>query len=439
MVTIANRELKMSSFYYALLMSLILVGGIIAHIDTDKIVVLVSCACFLAMSEPVIFECVSFLFPLAAAINAPHVWLIVLLICIIKRKKIGIWALVLCVSVLLLELIAHFVYGISDSNRMLGYIATIGLFIYMMDETVTDIDYASCIRRYIAGVCTIFFIYCLDAYSTEGIKFLTAILGGNIRFGGTAATDLFANMSIGLNANTLAYYSVSAIACIFTMIEFQKRFLEEGQLFYLLIALSWCVLIGAITISRTWLLAVCVCLLLYLFSRNKKPLAFIKRFLIITIIASISFYFVYSKTAIFDSFLSRFETASMTTANGRTTITSDYLSAFFQSDVFMLLGTGVTDYNQVINQYMSVHAGAIQILVCLGFPGASLLLAYLCRPICKAIKKRVGLIWWLPIIIIVLFTQTIQFLNPYMLMLPYTIGVYALRLGKIIGGEEKLK
>lgn len=435
MVTIGNKELKISSFYYALIILLILVGGIIAHIDTDKIVVLVSCACFIVMPEPVIFECVAFLLPLAAAINAPHVWLVVSLICIIKRKKIGAWALVLCVIVVLLELIAHFGYGISNPNRALGYITTIILFIYMIDETVTDIDYATCIRRYIAGVCTIFFIYCLDAYSTEGVNFLTAILGGNIRFGGTAATDSFANMAIGLNANTLAYYSVSAIACIFTMIEFHKRFLGEGKLLYLLIALGWCVLIGAITISRAWLLTAFICLLLYLFSRNKNPRLFIKRLLAAAIIASIIFYFVYSRTAIFDSFLSRFQSASMTTANGRTTITKDYLSAFFQSDVFMLLGTGVTDYNQVINQYMSVHAGVIQILVCLGFPGAALLMVYLCRPFFEAIKNSVGLIWWLPIIIVVLFTQTIQFLNPHMLMLPYTIGVYALRLGKTISRE----
>ncbi len=54
----------------------------------------------------------------------------------------------------------------------------------------------------------------------------------------------------------------------------------------------------------------------------------------------------------------------------------------------------------------------------------------LIMPLRNIYLRGIGLIAWLPLVSVILFTQTIQFVDPHMLMLPYVIGVYSLRLGE---------
>ena len=75
----------------------------------------------------------------------------------------------------------------------------------------------------------------------------------------------------------------------------------------------------------------------------------------------------------------------------------------------------------------------------MGIIVATIFIGNLSAPVVGAVRNKVKLIYWLPIIVVVAFTQTIQFLNPYMLMLPYAIGVYALRMGAALGNQEEMK
>ncbi len=280
----------------------------------------------------------------------------------------------------------------------------------------------------------------MDAFIEEGSLFLQLILSGQMRFGATAA-DTFSNMSISVNANVIGYYSVSGMSSAIALLVKEKQtksgYEKRKNSIILWLAFIWIFFVGALTISRAWMIVTIICTAIYVVSCNKNILKLIKTIISIMFIAFIIIYIIGSYTSILDSFILRFEGEAINTAGGRTTITSQYLFSYFKSNLFMLLGTGVTDYTNVLNMTMSLHTGLIQILVCMGIPCAIIFIKNLVSPLLAAWKNGISLIWWIPIISIILFTQTIQFLNPYMLMLPYVVGIYTLYMGNEIAERRK--
>ena len=77
----------------------------------------------------------------------------------------------------------------------------------------------------------------------------------------------------------------------------------------------------------------------------------------------------------------------------------------------------------------AMHNATEQIIVCLGIPCGIAFIFMLAKPVVKFVKSKISLLYWLPIIGIVFFLQSIQFLNPSQLMLTYVIGIFALKFG----------
>ena len=121
----------------------------------------------------------------------------------------------------------------------------------------------------------------------------------------------------------------------------------------------------------------------------------------------------------------------MESGGNRTNIFRKYMEVFFVNSRFVFLGAGVTQTNAVTGMGASMHNGLQQILVCCGSLGFLLYMYALGTPVVKTCSKRkIPLVYWLPLLSVIAFTQTIQFLNPMMLMLPYAIGIYSLKSAK---------
>ena len=89
------------------------------------------------------------------------------------------------------------------------------------------------------------------------------------------------------------------------------------------------------------------------------------------------------------------------------------------------MGTGVTGYKEITGIYHGLHNMFQQVYLSYGIVLGSAFLYGIFAPIRIRkfeIKK------WIPFIAIMLFVQTIQFINPAALMLPYVIAVYTLNL-----------
>lgn len=367
-------------------------------------------------------EFMCFLFPLMHLVEYSHVLLMALVILVIKRGTIDVRSAFLIVFFSGWEFIAHFMYEASTLNRMMGYVVTVAVLIYFMYETIPSIDFAKCIEYYIWGLSVLFVAYLLDMLLLKGTSYLVLLLSGQGRFGGTASDELL-GMKIGINANTLAYYSVCGVSSIL----FLQQYGNKRKAFIGL--LGFFMLCGAMTLSRSWVLMMLIIVFLYAFSVEKDIKRILGRWIGIGVAGGITLWYLSTQTSIMDTILERFQSESIETAGGRTITIAQYLNAFFASDKLMLFGTGVTDSVKVIGNELSIHNGTIQILVSLGIPVALIMYIMLYSPLLIAFARRESLIFFLPILSIIGFTQTIQFLNPNVLMLHYIIGVYALRLG----------
>jgi len=381
---------------------------------------------FISMPYSAAIEKILFLLPLTVNFEFAHVWLIAIVVLLFKKRQVPVLTFMLMAFFCVLEMMAHFVYGMSSINRVLGYLTTLFITIYLVYDRHSGIDYYQCIKNYVLGLTLLFGLFYLNAFVLKGPSFLTDVLSGGTRFGGTAG-DYFEGMKVSLNANTLAYFSICGMASV-VVLTHQRRALGREAL-VLWGAFSVFIMGGAMTISRTWMLLMVLLIMAYLFSCGGDARKFVVRAVGITVAGLLVLWFFLEKTSLIDSFLKRFQTERIESAGGRTISTKAYLNAFFSSDRFMLIGTGVTDYHWVIRIGESVHNGLTQILVCCGVPGAILMLLTLYSPLYNAKAERVKSIYWIPVIFVFLFTQTIQFLNPVGLMLPHVVGVYALRLG----------
>lgn len=424
-----KHENRTLGIYIVLLVGILIADNLLG-INVSEYVYDIFFAVFfiIAGGSKIIIYMVSFLIPLVCTQHSiAHIWLIAIVVLISKKRfRISIPTVILMIYFAVLELSAHFIYSISDINRMLGYILTVWMLIYLIYENIDkeNIDYTKCIQLYIGGtfvLCTLFFVNAISVVGTN----ISALLATGARFGSTRSTT-FSGMSVGINANGLAYYSVLCVAfCLSQYKAFQQSNKKCLFIFALMTIIS--ALVGMLTISRTWIITLVLTVLLFVFSSLNQPKKFLKYTMTIVILILIGFVLFSDNTIIIDSFQTRLFRADMVTGNGRTEIFLEYFNIFKSNIKYLIFGTGVTDYIDVTGMWQSMHNGLQQIIVCLGIPGGIVFLITLIIPLRGNAMTRQGIIYWIPWIILVVFTQSIQFLNPNMLMLPYAMAVFALR------------
>ena len=225
-----------------------------------------------------------------------------------------------------------------------------------------------------------------------------------------------------LNANELAYYSVVLISILFL-----GRNRIKAPLLIYFVMLSAAIVSGLLSQSRTWVMAVILMVILYIlqgsFSNKLK-------FMFWAILFIFLLYNVHSQ--FFDmateGIQSRFDDASIKTAGNRTALFSEYNNSFFEHPEFWITGTGAMYYKDVIKASNSIHNGAQQIYICYGILGVLVYLSAIVvyyKKNCIGIKR--GIISYIPICTTLFFIQSLQFLNPFHLMLPVALTTYAIR------------
>ena len=128
-------------------------------------------ALFFAFSdfESIIYK-LCYMFPLSFLFESiAYIWLITLAMLMVKaawksdssRKtfKIQPGRSILILFFILLEFNAHRLYGISDTNRMGGYMLTVALLLYLLYDKRAQLNYLYSIKLYIYG--TFAYVLCL--------------------------------------------------------------------------------------------------------------------------------------------------------------------------------------------------------------------------------------------------------------------------------------
>lgn len=377
-----------------------------------------------------IIEMLCFFFPLSPLVpSVTYIWLIVLAILIVKSNfKINKLSAIVILFFSALEIVAHYSYGISDFNRMGGYLLCMAIVFYLIYDDNQFANYDKCLNLYSWGTFALCALYIENAIVHSPSGWMEMMANGSLRIGGVVHSA-FIGMTIDLNANSLAYFALTGTMTSLVILQNYTGFTKHYRIMFVL-QMIFVTITGALTISRTWILVFIVCILLLILSKGKTRSSLLKSLLItIVVILSAVVVFTHDSGFIASAFIKRFTNADLKTGSGRIEIFEQYMALFWENDRYIWLGTGVTDYREVVNMWQSMHMGLQQILICLGIPGAIIFLISIINPTLFALKEKLSLLYWIPFVAIVLFTQTIQFLNPWLIMLPYVICVYALRYG----------
>ena len=405
-------------------------------IQYSKYLLLLYTALFLFIGdEQEIIYMLCFIFPLLNGLPGTYILLAAVLLIVLKRKVLPAKVFGLVVFYGLLEFFASIWYPASNITEIVGYMLTLFIFLFFLHGEF-DVDYRKCIELYIIGVFVFCFIDIISGIRYSSGNWLTYVSTGQFRFGRMQTGE--ALMRIGGNANELAYY---AIVATFSGL-FLVRVRAENKLKKVLIVLCtiFIMIAGSLSLSRSYVLSILILLLIFVLFNLRGVRKIISAGLIIGLLAAIIYILIQKNPEIYQGFITRFSDENVLTGNGRTLIYKEHMKAWAIDIRTILFGAGVTQYVDALGLVSAQHNMILQIIECYGIFGALVFFVTIIKPVKGFIKERLPIEAWLPILSVLIFTQSIQFVNPYNLMLHYIIGVFVLRCAKEIqyfNGDEK--
>lgn len=308
-------------------------------------------------------------------------------------------------------------------SGMVSFLTFVAVFFYFLnDKHWIRYDVAKVIKYYIGGVVVTFVIIYYNMINFYGLPYL---LSGMVRNGamGIEGNDTSEMMGhIAMNANTIAYIAVCAFTSLVVMLP-----LIQKKIFAMVLCLI-ILLGGMLSFSRTYIMCLALFLALYfLLSSGKNKIWFV---LVsgAVYIAVLYFAFTYYD-AMFSVFSNRTGDATFATAGGRTLLFEEYQEKWLSDLSYILFGCGAIDYYPLLHCHNAMHSGLQQIWVCLGITGLTLFIWQIGAYLRKNVQKK-HLIYCLPFILTTLFDQSVQFLNPYPLMLPILVSLMVIKVPK---------
>ncbi|MCH1940706.1 O-antigen ligase family protein [Holdemania massiliensis] len=425
-VAVKNRNIVSVSLgkitiVYAITLSIMIAVRDLGGINMSKYLFVVVCTGFFMYArKSEMISMIAFTAPLLYGLPGNYIIPIILAIYFIKSRNINSKQFVLCVFIAFMEIIASMFYDSFSIPGIIGYMTNLMLFFCLIYDW-TEYDYIKTLNYFVCGVVLTSLIIVLSTI-LKSPTWLQDIANGYFRFGVVEHVNEDA-LNLTLNANALAYYSISGISCIAVLLKcsvYNKLLLIAEMIF---LALT-----GVMTLSRTWMIVGSLLLVLYIFSSNRSMKDVAKALLIIGSIAIVAFVVMGQLPEVYEGLIARFNRADTATANGRFDITEEYIEKFNSDLRIMLFGTGVTEYRSVMGITKSLHNSLVQILVCYGIIGGMVFMFGWLSNVIKMIG-RVKLLYWIPFICIFAYSITAQIVNPHNLIYPHMMAIFAIRLG----------
>lgn len=355
---------------------------------------------------------IALILPLSFGLSTGYIYLLAILLLVIKGKKYDYRSQLFVLAIILLEFL-HYPFYTFNADVQLGsyinYFSSIFFIAFFFNNVDRRVDpnffaLSFCVGTAILTGFIVWHTATLD---------VSTVLSGNVRIGDEAINDTIDEGTVYLraNANSLAYYSIASISMMVVLM-FRK---SVNRIFALLLIIV-CAFGGLLTISRTWLLSAALMVFLFLLPyRRKKWSFFIFVLLLILFVYVVQVYLV----DVTDRFSARFDSGDMSTGGNRTDLFNEYNKRLFEDAGLLVFGGGAFFYRTVFNIWNSTHNAIQQIFVCYGIVGGVLLIIPFVSKIVKNYNaKRGSFIYIIPMIMCVVFLQTLQILNPWQMMYP---------------------
>ena len=324
----------------------------------------------------------------------------------------------------LLEIFHAFGYTFSfEIAGVISFLSFLFLFFLLIFSEDNNINRKQSLLFYCIG--TTFALIIVYARIIIDSGFAT-LIAGELREGAAMGNyeDKQLDNHLMMNANCIAYYSITLLSI--AVVYYSKHYFNRVFLsFFFFVAIAT----GMLSFSRTWMLVAGIIMLWFVLSNNKNKNTIIAMMVLVMVLLVVG---IYSglMDEVLEVFAFRLENDNVESAGGRLPLFKAYNDFVTSNIYYTIFGTGATYYKQVCHLWNSIHNGTQQIFVSFGIIG---LITYLFAArifVKKYINYSVknNLILFIPFLSSLIFVQSIQFLNPYPLMLPFIAAACVLRI-----------
>ena len=368
----------------------------------------------------------AFMLPLACGLPGNYIFPLLCVLMLVKgRKRLHISRLVWVAFIFVAVSEFFHILLLSDYFQIpnyLGYCAAIFLLFVIGGADLDSSDNAKNALAFCIGSTVMLTVILLNFSLITGED----IMDMNVRIGDTSDFVDSGELSLGTNSNNMGLYSIATIAIAFALWQYKRIPVWVMGIMAILAFLA-----GVDSFSRTWMVSLLLFGILFVVANrgNTEKRGLLSVIVILASVVGVYLFFTrYSGTAL-DMFSDRFSGAQIESAGARTTLFADYNRWMFSNPGYLVIGTGAALYKDITMLSNSTHNALQQIIVCYGIPGFIFFLYLLYRSLKKwhVAKERMV---YVPMIIIGLFLQSVQFLNPHYCMYPFIASFFILKMVK---------
>lgn len=393
--------------------------------DLHYFVIVGICAlAFMLLSFHDIATILVFLLPFAGGLHYHYIVLIAFLIGfakVIRTGRINKLLIFFFFIGLILGLLNTLTGGLHEEIRtaitLFSYLGLVSLFVCYADK----LEIETLIKYFIIGtilsIIHVVYIslssYSLDYITTYGLRF------GRLSDSSTRLTSY--------DANTIGLFAIAAISLVYLL-----NRSKHMSTFIASLLITLLVLLGALSISRTYFVLM-VMLAIYIIVKNTNRKDIIRVSVLLVIFAGIYFAFI-QDSALYDyvifQYMDRFSHSSVVTYGGRMTIFNHYLNVCLSSIKIFMLGAGINGY-KTFYAGISAHNGLQEIILAWGITGFILIASWitmLIRMISQGREKTLGLDLYLPLIMFMLFIQTIPWFSIHRYLVLFAVVLLAINV-----------
>ena len=326
------------------------------------------------------------------------------------------------------ELAMTYWYTSIDLGAEAGYISC--LFLLVLLATGDSENSNRVLIFFVVGTALAFLM--VIQRTIESVP-LESLFGGSARLGyggsgayGADTAGSISEMYVSFNPNEVGYYSLVSLACGFLLL-----IKSNASRLLLLSCMGVSLLAGVLSQSRTWIMMVTALVVIQVLLSIRRSHECGRAFIALAVVVGVAVVIVSLNPMLIDTIVQRFEGGDFASANGRTELFDGYNKWFASQSWRAFFGTGVVSYKEVAGLWNSMHSGVQQVYVCLGIVGASVFVSILIFLGIQGTRhsKDFTPINFLPLIAAFAFSQSIQLINPWTLVLPFALGFVALGAG----------
>lgn len=373
-----------------------------------------------------------FLFPLTSGIPGNIIFPILIIVLLLKKRNSFEKNSLYCFLILVFMELIHYIFYSFGINwtETLGYFCNLFFLFYLISLRDGFVDNRKCLLFFCIGLA-VFLLAIFFITQINGSVEMLLESGNRIGYS-KDITDSEDVMMLNANPNGLGFFSVVGIATI--MVLYSLRTIK----FRVMILFSALYLfVGAMSLSRTFLICVVLLFALYGFflGKTKGKKYWLLSLLFLVFIAAF-FYYIGKNTLLYDAYTNRIDNSTGDNMGGRTDIFSSYNSYLLDNPVCLIFGTGAVHYRNVINTILvATHNGIQQILVTYGLIGLFFFIVITVSAVRKCYVTKMP-ICLLPFIIALFFVQSGQLLNPSIYLYLFIVSFYVMKLTS--GGMNKI-